>query len=782
MSAASPSIPLRGARVSAVATREEIVDAAFLVSSVALGLYGFRATYGDLGFLAGAAVGLAVGVAIAHVALRLALPWLAAVSTSVVAFFALGGGVVLRSTALGGVVPTRETLSTLVGTSIHGWRELLTLLPPIGSSGPLLVIPYLLGMAAGVFGYLLARRTRSSLLPALVPAGVLAAAILFGTPQPASLLLQGTVFAAVILAWASVRHARRSIVTAGGTRSLWRRAEAVAMLVLAAAGAKTVAAHLPFAHSRDRVVLRNYVQPPFDPSAYPSPLSGFHKYVTPAKPGGTGLRNTALFTVKGLPAGARIRLATMDVWDGIAWGVTGASGSFARVGPRIPQPAAGKTATVRITVDGYDDVWVPDAGSTEAIDFLGAGSRPAALRDAFRYDLTTGTAVEPLYLQKGDSYSLDAVIPRAPSAAQLNGAVRVGSAEFSSLPGEAVAAQSLRLASVAKKLTAGVKNASDYATLQAVAAALKRGAYSDAPKVSLPGNGLSRMKDFFGKSQLVGNDEQYAAGFALVAEQLGYSARVVLGAVPEADGVVKGTDIHAWPEVEFSGAVGWVPFDVTPPKTQHPSPNPPQVLYQNRQPNRVPPAVPAPPPANESSVDTSAASSKSTKKKSAHHGPSIVFVVAVRVARTAGPPIGTILAIMGAIVLAKLLRRRRRRRRGSPADRVSAGWRELVDLAVDLGADRPGRDTRRRVARSLGQAEITAMAHAADAVTFGPHDPDNQAASGYWAAVEETRARILGRLSRRRRLAASLSLASLHGPRLRRRRPSPEPEPAGATA
>ena len=50
-------------------------------------------------------------------------------------------------------------------------------------------------------------------------------------------------------------------------------------------------------------------------------------------------------------------------------------------------------------------------------------------------------------------------------------------------------------------------------------------------------------------TQLAGNDEQYASALALAANRLGVPARVVLGAVPDADGAVKGKDVHAWVEV-----------------------------------------------------------------------------------------------------------------------------------------------------------------------------------------------------------------------------------------
>ena len=133
---------------------------------------------------------------------------------------------------------------------------------------------------------------------------------------------------------------------------------------------------------------------------------------------------------------------------------------------------------------------------------------------------------------------------------------------------------------------------SGYAALKAVADHLLAGSYSDGETggTVLAGHGQKRLQDFLSGPQLVGDDEQYAAAFALLASTLGYPARVVLGATPGKDGVVRGKDVHAWAEVELTGA-GWVAFDVTPPKNRHPKPVPPQLLTINRTPSRLPPPV-----------------------------------------------------------------------------------------------------------------------------------------------------------------------------------------------
>ena len=77
----------------------------------------------------------------------------------------------------------------------------------------------------------------------------------------------------------------------------------------------------------------------------------------------------------------------------------------------------------------------------------------------------------------------------------------------------------------------------------------------------------------------VGDDEQFAVAVALIARELGFPARVVVGArLSSADselrtcdaGVCRAQDLAAWTEVQ-SAAGEWIPVDVTPQYAQSPS-------------------------------------------------------------------------------------------------------------------------------------------------------------------------------------------------------------------
>ena len=85
----------------------------------------------------------------------------------------------------------------------------------------------------------------------------------------------------------------------------------------------------------------------------------------------------------------------------------------------------------------------------------------------------------------------------------------------------------------------------------------EHGKYSDGEKGHeqyLPGHYVNRLQHFLGDIQIVGDDEQYAAAYALMINQLGTPARVVLGAkVPSSGSVtIRGRDVHAWVEVQLS--------------------------------------------------------------------------------------------------------------------------------------------------------------------------------------------------------------------------------------
>src|SRR5690606_37918993 len=151
----------------------------------------------------------------------------------------------------------------------------------------------------------------------------------------------------------------------------------------------------------------------------------------------------------------------------------------------------------------------------------------------------------PARLQEGDSYTLTTILgaePELPEDAQPYGR-----------PELTENAQALLTNKVAAWAGDGA-NLTD--RLEAVAAYLREhGAYTNGGPGEghfLPGHGLGRLGSFLTASTPAGDDEQYAATFALIANYLGIPARVVFGARPDEAGVVRGSSIHAAVEVHVA--------------------------------------------------------------------------------------------------------------------------------------------------------------------------------------------------------------------------------------
>src|SRR5262249_61644393 len=93
--------------------------------------------------------------------------------------------------------------------------------------------------------------------------------------------------------------------------------------------------------------------------------------------------------------------------------------------------------------------------------------------------------------------------------------------------------------------------------------------------------------------------------------------------------------------------------------------------------------------------------------------------------------------------------------------RFVGGWRELVDHARDLGMTVPaGSATRREQALAFAGSTPPALARAADRHVFGPTPPAADAAASDWRDIDAEPHSLSAAVSRRRRLAAALSLTT----------------------
>ena len=526
---------------------KRMLDYAFLLALAAAALAGLSTTFTGSAFFVVGLAGVVAGVVVAHVTGVLRWPAVSAVVIGLAVFVLLGGPLCLRE------IPSPDTISTLADQVVLGWKELLTTLPPVDGDGPLLVLPWALGLATGLLGGLTSRiawgpALLRAALPLLAPTLLLAAVILVGVQRPQSLWVQGVAFAVLAIGWLTVRAQRASAPVQGGA-GRFRRLVAGAVMV-AVAGALALPVATWATGDDNRVVLRTYVEPPFDIGQYPSPLASFRRYVRLPKsePDPVNLFDREIARVEGAPAGSRLRIATLDHYDGTVWGaandtIPGSStDTFQRVSSTIDNPVDGDRIDVTVTLgEGYSGVWLPTVGALQSMSF-----DDETQAESFRYNLATSTAVVPSGLGPGDTYHFTAVRP-----AEV--------VTDSDAPSDELTDATFASAFLNNQATSWSAGADDpMGRVFAIAEHLKtEGRYSDgvvaAEKIYHPGHNVKRLGDEFANAPImVGNDEQYAAIMALLANNAGVPARVVMGAVVPEDGVIEGRDVQAWVELRLA--------------------------------------------------------------------------------------------------------------------------------------------------------------------------------------------------------------------------------------
>ncbi len=733
--------------------RVTVVDALVVAGLVVAASLAFGAAYGDHRWLIACAGGALVGAAVAAVADRLRWRWPVTTLTVVVAYLLFGAALAVPSTTVAGVLPSVESVRLLALGVVTSWRQLLTVAVPVGSTGALMIPVYLAAIVTSAAGVSIAGRTRRPLWALTAPLAMMLVAALFGSTTPWLPLLSGGAVALGGLCWASWRLRGQ-----GKTAGLDVRRPISAAVVLAAAVAAAMLLG-PQIDVGERYALRTTVEPPIDPQEFPSPLVGFRKYFKQQ-------HDAVLFTVAGLPQGVRIRLAALDDYNGVTYGTSTASGAFVPVGDVIDGSGLGRQATIDVTIGDYRGVFLPSAGPLSALTFRSANG--TALHEAFRYSAGNAAGLVLSGLSAGDEYRADVVV--VPSAADLDLAgtpiERVTLPAPDAVP-EAVSSMAGRL----------IEDASTpYERIEAIRRGLADQGFlshgSDGEQPSPSGHGADRLTRLLGDTQMVGDQEQFAPAMALMLRSLGIPARVVMGFAPGQVGpdgvaVVHGADATAWVEVPFEG-VGWVTFDPTPDDqsiTQEPEPEP--EVAQRAQVRQPPPPAEPPQEANTADVDQGDTEDRDDDQK--HEDTDSLLATLATVGLWVGVPILLLGLPIATILWLKSRRRRRRRHAPAPVDRISGGWDQIVDRAIDLGYRSPVARTRSEAARELDRtfgASTVLLARRADAGVFGPEDVEEVEAARFWSDVDAALLGLNSRQSRLRRWRASLSPGSLR----RRRR------------
>jgi transglutaminase-like putative cysteine protease len=758
-----------------------LVDAGVIAALMAVAVLGFGPAFGGTGYLVAGLGGVVLGILIGFAGWRLRWNIVIVTAVTAVVYLLFGGPLAVPETTLFGVVPTLETVRQLVLGIVFSWKDVLTLVTPVGAFPAVLVVPYLSGLVTAVLSTTFALRLRPSRAAwALLPAAALfVVAIAFGTREAAFPVAQGLAFAGIALAWmAWRRHEARTIASVGTavegtldpTASVDPEAAKRLRNTRLALGAGLVVASLGLGFvvggvlvpASAREVIRDQIVPPLDLHDYASPLVGYRTFVRDFK-------DDSLFTVTGLPDDSRIRLATLDGYDGIVYNVAGdgssGSGTFVRVSGDIANDVEGEPATLDFTMTGLDGVWIPDAGYLDSFAFT--GDRAGELEDALHYNAATGVALDTVGITEGDSYTVGAVIPPRLNDEQLSDRevsdIQVPRLtgvpeEISTLAGEYLGDADTPIEQV-RNLASGLS---------------QNGFFShglEGEAVSRAGHGAERIASMLSAKQMVGDDEQYAVTMALMVRSLGMPARVVMGFYPDeyegADATydITGDQLHAWVEVPFDGA-GWVAFDPTPPEDQVPLEEAPKPKSDPKAQVLQPPPPPQEPAELPPDIRSQDTDQDDVDKDGLDFLP--VFIAA-------GSLLALLIVIFGPLLVIGLLKLRRRKKRRSaprPADRVSGGWDEIVDRAGDLGTPVSTGDTRREnalvLASAYPSAPVLEVAQRADSTVFGPGEPSAEEVDQYWTEVDAVVSTMAKSRSWWKRFAARWSLRSF----FRRHRPA----------
>lgn len=710
------------------------VDAAALLALAALIALVLYPVYGTpllfvsvMGF---AAVGAGIVVLGTLRRLRTGGTVLAAIG----AWFLLGAPLTMPSSTIAGIIPTPRTLYGLLVGPVTAWRDMLTLDPPIGETFNLLVVPGLIGFLVGLIGFSFSLRSDHP-VAAWVPAGVgYVVAAAFGSTVSLWPLWSGIAFFVIVVVWTTVRRGtmRDQLSSTPATLRPVRFVFGAAMLVVAALVGLVVAPAV--AKTPERDTLRALVDIPINLREHRSPLQAFRANISK-------FRDETLLIVRGGRPGDIVRVATLDVYDGLSYRVSTLDDeamdetTFRRVGQWIADDSEGDRITLDVEVHGYESVWVPTVGRTTSVRF--DGDRSIELGENFFYNHATGTGVDASGLQRGDHYELQAIVtPRPPDE-------DIAAAAAGKLQQPRVAGVPEQVRSLAVQWTEGIAGAGEQA-LQ-LEQQLQKGYFSHGQPdevTSVPGHSQHRLAKLLADPNLmIGDHEQYAVAMALMARELGIPARVIYGYEVRSSAQITGENVGAWPELYFE-ELGWVRFNPTPPETQKadelepPDPPLPQPYIENPPPPPAKPEVPLPeeqlpietgePPADQITIDWGEVG---------------------RIALITGIPLLTIVVPIALIVGLKWRRKVRRRNDPQVANRVAGAWLELVDKARDLGRSPSVSATRSEQAAQIAEnfkrigdkSDPVALAKEADWLVFAPGDPAEHVARDYWRESKAVR-------------------------------------------
>lgn len=641
------------------------------------------------------------------------------------------------SQALWGVIPSGPGLLTAFAGLVLSWKQLVTIMPPVGSYEALLIPVYVIGFIGSLLAVSFTLKWKSGAKANIAPLVVLVSlglAIWLGTSQPfATIAITAGVFALIALWFASER--------AGATPATFRSLGVIAVALVVAI------ATVIFVPVVNRDVWRTEIDQPFVLRDSTSPLSQYRAFVTGNAAG------ESLVSATGLHPGDRLSLATLDTYNGVLYAVGGSAADFTKVPGSIAVTNTSLSpVTATITIDALTGGWVPLPGKLGEIVFSSN-----ALSKAFYYNRLLDTGAVTSGLAQGDSYTATGYTPSW---------VDVGELESYKPGNAAIAAPSV----IPEGLDAFIATSSRGSTSagqrlqESLSSLLAQGYVSHGQPdeaVSASGHGANRLSELFSSTPMVGDAEQYSATAALIATQAGFPARVVMGfiaddtATPESTVTFTGEHMTAW--VEISTTQGWIAVNPNPEIRPIPEDQP-------EDPNEVafPQTAVEPPQEQQSQINDETSPENAEEDQPDNSNAALQAVLAV-VSTTAWSLL--ILGILSSplIVIAWLKSRRRRKRMHALSDRdqIVGAWQEAHDVLIDSGQRSTESVTRIEFAEKSSRSQLVLLAHDADHAQYSLDEIPNSDPQAAWARVREFETELAKESTLRKKLSTKFSLSSL---------------------
>lgn len=727
-----------------------------------LATFGLRSVTDDWSFVVPAAAGAVGATVVLGTARRLGLLFGEALAVSVAGFTVVGALVV------GGGLPTLSAFGGVFRGVTRAWSEILAATPPVELTPELRMAPFALAWVAATTGVSLMHWRRPPGLPVLGPLVALVVTVLLTQEDRSMSLLLGTVMALGAIGLSLLRRPTDGApanleLTGGATSSTHRRRHRLVRTAVALAVVGTMAPlvgpRLPLADANDRFDLRDRLVAPWDPLSVPSPLVQIKASLTAER------EDEVVFTFESEEPITRWNLAVMGAYDGVVWTVASpdeqVDREFRPVGSRLPpspdDPSDRSRVAASVTLVDVPGPWLPTPGwPTELeIDDVDAGR-------GVRANVRTGTMAVPDGLPAGSTYAVEALEPPVPSTEELLAATvpELGSSlDLEVLPPQI------------RNLTADITQGIDrgWGQVDAIRDRFTINGFYDRSPSAAPGHSFFRLATFLADpDQVIGYEEQYAAAAAVMTRVIGLPSRVVVGYVVPEDRHGAGPtevlagDVAAWIEV-LTDEVGWVPVDVTPPRTREPEAEaaiPPR--EQVATPN--PPPPPRPPPPVE--VVTDNRDVEDLVDEDEDDDEDEEEPESLTVAGGGWLPwvllgvggLGGVLALVAALILAaKLTLTRRRRTAPSPPGRVAGAWHEFTDRCREAGLPRPRHTTPSEIASLVQAADPATRAASADLIglvqrvdrsAFHAHPPGPDEADRAWQHYDAVHLALMNGRSR----------------------------------